>query len=57
MVQYFPDLDYLLAVLTAAVKTVKQGSVFLGDIRNLRLLEAFHASVGAIKCATHDDRR
>jgi amino acid adenylation domain-containing protein len=45
VVQYFPDLDYLLAVLTAAVKTVKQGSVFLGDIRNLRLLEAFHASV------------
>jgi amino acid adenylation domain-containing protein len=45
VVQYFPGVDYLVAVLTAAVKTVKQGSVFLGDIRNLRLLEAFHASV------------
>ena len=44
VVQYFPDLDYLLAVLTAAVKTVKQGSVFLGDIRNL-IAQAFHASV------------
>jgi thioesterase domain-containing protein/SAM-dependent methyltransferase len=45
VVQYFPGLDYLLSVLTAAVKTIKQGSVFLGDIRNLRLLETFHASV------------
>ncbi len=45
VVQYFPDVDYLASVLTAAVKTVKRGSVFLGDIRNLRLLEAFHTSV------------
>ncbi|HEV7377528.1 MAG TPA: amino acid adenylation domain-containing protein, partial [Pyrinomonadaceae bacterium] len=46
VVQYFPNLDYLLRVLKEAVRVVAPGGfIFLGDIRNLQLLEAFHASV------------
>ena len=44
--QYFPDLDYFLQVLTGAVETAGPvGSVFLGDLRSLPLLESFHTSV------------
>jgi amino acid adenylation domain-containing protein len=44
--QYFPSLDYLLRVMEGALKVLKPGGcLFLGDLRNLRLLEAFHASV------------
>ncbi|HEY7424336.1 MAG TPA: amino acid adenylation domain-containing protein [Gemmataceae bacterium] len=46
VVQYFPNIDYLLRVLTSAATVVRPGGrVFLGDVRNLRLLAAFHASV------------
>ncbi|MBT1186223.1 amino acid adenylation domain-containing protein [Streptomyces sp. CJ_13] len=44
--QYFPSADYLTAVLTRAVAGMPAGGhVFVGDVRNLALLEAFHASV------------
>jgi len=44
--QYFPDLEYLVEVLAGALRRVRPGgSIFLGDIRNFRLLEAFHTSV------------
>jgi SAM-dependent methyltransferase/acyl carrier protein len=46
VVQYFPSLDYLVGVIERAARLVRDGgSVFLGDLRNLLLLEAFHASV------------
>jgi amino acid adenylation domain-containing protein len=46
VVQYFPDLDYLLRVLQGAVKSLSAGGlIFLGDLRNVRLLEALHVSV------------
>src|SRR5262249_26725685 len=46
VVQYFPDLDYFLRVLEGALNAVKPGGfVYLGDLRNYRLLAAFHASV------------
>jgi amino acid adenylation domain-containing protein/non-ribosomal peptide synthase protein (TIGR01720 family) len=46
VVQYFPGVDYLLRVLERAVKAVRAGgAVFVGDVRSLPLLEAFHASV------------
>ncbi len=46
VVQYFPDLDYFLRVLEGALKAVKPGGfIYLGDLRNYRLLEAFHTSV------------
>ncbi|MEH2072606.1 MAG: amino acid adenylation domain-containing protein [Nostoc sp.] len=44
--QYFPSIDYLLKVLEGAVNVVQPGGfIFLGDVRNFRLLEAFHTSV------------
>ncbi len=44
--QYFPDIDYLLDVLGEAVRvTCRGGTVFVGDVRSLPLLEAFHTSV------------
>ncbi|HEY4564596.1 MAG TPA: AMP-binding protein, partial [Thermoanaerobaculia bacterium] len=46
VVQYFPDVDYLVRVLEGAVAAVAPGgAVFVGDVRSLPLLEAFHASV------------
>jgi amino acid adenylation domain-containing protein len=46
VVQYFPGVDYLVAVLEGAVAAVAPGgAVFVGDVRSLPLLGAFHASV------------
>jgi amino acid adenylation domain-containing protein len=43
IVQYFPSVDYLIQVLEGAIQTVAPGSVlFLGDVRSLPLLTAFH---------------
>ncbi|HXT68215.1 MAG TPA: amino acid adenylation domain-containing protein [Vicinamibacterales bacterium] len=45
VVQYFPDIDYFLSVLREAVRVTQRGGhVFVGDVRNLRLLTAFHVS-------------
>ncbi|MBP7336120.1 non-ribosomal peptide synthetase [Niveispirillum sp.] len=44
--QYFPGLEYFLSVLEAAIACVDDGgSIFLGDLRSLPLLELQHASV------------
>ncbi|MEH2114170.1 amino acid adenylation domain-containing protein [Nostoc sp.] len=46
VIQYFPSLDYFLSVLEGAIKAVRnQGTIFIGDVRNLQLLEAFHTAV------------
>jgi amino acid adenylation domain-containing protein len=46
VIQYFPSFEYLLRVLEGAVGVVRPGgSIYLGDVRSLPLLEAFHASV------------
>ena len=46
VIQYFPDLDYFMKVLEGAVEAVRPGgAVFIGDVRSLPLLEAFHTSV------------
>jgi SAM-dependent methyltransferase len=46
IVQYFPSINYLLSVLEGAVNAVKPGgSIFVGDVRCLPLLEAFHLAV------------
>ena len=50
VVQYFPNVEYLVSVLEAAVAaTATGGSVFVGDVRNLGLLDAFHADVLAAR--------
>jgi len=47
VVQYFPSVDYLLQVLEQAIHAVAPGGfVFIGDVRSLPLLSAFHAAVG-----------
>jgi amino acid adenylation domain-containing protein len=46
VVQYFPGIDYLVRVLEGAVRAASPGgAVFVGDVRSLPLLEAFHAAV------------
>ena len=46
VVQYFPDIDYLVAVLGGAIRVVRPGgAIYLGAVRSLPLLEAFHTSV------------
>ncbi|KOV61466.1 hypothetical protein ADL01_30940 [Streptomyces sp. NRRL WC-3618] len=44
--QYFPGPDYLAEVLAAASRIVVPGGyIFVGDLRSLKLAEAFHAGV------------
>ncbi len=46
VVQYFPNIDYLVEVLEGALQaTAPGGFIFIGDVRSLPLLKAFHASV------------
>ncbi len=46
VVQYFPNIDYLVRVLERASCAVKPGGfIFLGDVRNLHLWKAFCSSV------------
>lgn len=46
VVQYFPDIEYLIHVLREAVRLVSpQGAIFVGDVRHLGLLPAFHTSI------------
>ena len=44
--QYLPSGDYLRRVVEGALRVVRpRGAVFVGGVRSLPLLEAFHASV------------
>jgi len=46
VVQYFPDVHYLVRLLERAVDVAGPGgAIFVGDVRSLPLLDAFHASV------------
>jgi amino acid adenylation domain-containing protein len=46
VVQHFPSLEYLLEILENAVAVLRPGgSIFMGDVRSLPLLKAFHTSV------------
>ncbi|HET9182778.1 MAG TPA: amino acid adenylation domain-containing protein [Candidatus Angelobacter sp.] len=46
VVQHFSDLDYLMKVLKKAAELIgPRGTIFLGGMRNLHLLEAFHSGV------------
>ena len=47
VIQYFPSIQYLDQVLEVLVDQVIQpgGAIYLGDVRNLHLLAAFHADV------------
>jgi amino acid adenylation domain-containing protein len=44
--QHFPNVDYLVSVLQAAAAALRPGGrIFVGDIRSLPLVTAFHASI------------
>jgi amino acid adenylation domain-containing protein len=46
VVQYFPDVDYLLTVLQEAIRILApNGKIFIGDVRNGTLLSMFHSAV------------
>ena len=46
VVQYFPSVEYLLTAVAEALRvTAPGGYVFIGDVRSLTLLDAYHASV------------
>jgi amino acid adenylation domain-containing protein len=46
VVQYFPSVLYLVRVLEGAVRATRPGgAIFVGDVRDLRLLKAFYLSV------------
>lgn len=55
MVQYFPDPDYLLQVLDGAMaKLAPGGTLFIGDVRDLRTLRAFHTWIQLSKMSDND---
>ncbi|HET6515642.1 MAG TPA: amino acid adenylation domain-containing protein [Thermodesulfovibrionales bacterium] len=46
VIQYFPSVEYLVTVIRGTIEVVEPGGfIFIGDVRNLALLEAFHVSV------------
>jgi amino acid adenylation domain-containing protein len=46
VIQYFPSADYLVRVLERALAALAPGgSVFIGDVRHLLLLRAFHTDI------------
>ncbi len=46
VVQYFPSMQYLVEVIEKAAGLVAPGgAIYVGDVRSLPLLEAFHADV------------
>lgn len=45
VIQYFPSINYLVSLLEWAIKAVNQGRIYLGDVRNLALLDIFHGDV------------
>ena len=52
VVQYFPDIDYLQAVLERAARGLSPcGRIFIGDVRHWGLLETFHSSVQLTRAA------
>ena len=53
VIQYFPSASYLERVLSGAARAVRPGGhIFVGDVRNRALSEAFY---GSIECARAGD--
>ncbi|MGH3912437.1 MAG: phosphopantetheine-binding protein, partial [Pseudonocardiaceae bacterium] len=54
LVQHFPSVDYLIDVLRKVVNLlIPGGAVFVGDVRNLRLLRCLRAAVELHRIGTH----
>ena len=56
VVQYLPDAGILREILRGAVRaTAPGGAIFVGDVRDLRLLDAFYTSVEVHADSSLDD--
>jgi len=54
VVQYFPDIDYLITVLQRSVRLLSEGGrIFIGDVRHLGSLATFHSAVQLTKAAAN----
>ncbi|MEX2587463.1 MAG: amino acid adenylation domain-containing protein, partial [Actinomycetota bacterium] len=54
--QYFPNIEYLTRVLTGALALLRPGgSLFVGDLRNLRLARCFHNAIHLCRSGRNDD--
>ncbi len=52
VVQYFPSVEYLVDVLEVLLDRVEPGGrIFVGDVRNLGLMDAFHHAVERFRSA------
>jgi amino acid adenylation domain-containing protein len=52
VVQYFPNIEYLLLVLERAAPLLRPGGkIFVGDVRHLGLLPLFHSAVQLSRAA------
>ena len=50
VIQYFPNIGYLTDVLAKAITlTAPGGAVFVGDVRDRRLLRCFHTAVQLVR--------
>ena len=50
VIQYFPNLDYLESVINKIILNIKNDcQIFIGDVRDYRLLKCFHYSVQSYK--------
>jgi len=53
VVQYFPSVDYLLHVLSQALRVTRTGGhIFVGDVRSLPLAHTYYTSVHLHKAAS-----
>ncbi|WP_209015743.1 non-ribosomal peptide synthetase [Roseibium sp. RKSG952] len=56
VIQYFPSAGYLHDVLNAALpRLAKGGAIYVGDVRDFRLLECFHAHVAVSRSQASTD--
>ncbi|MDD9371927.1 MAG: AMP-binding protein, partial [Acidimicrobiales bacterium] len=52
VIQYFPGVDHLLEVIRGALaRLAPGGALFVGDVRDLRTLRAFHTAVALHRAA------
>lgn len=45
VVQYFPSESYLTSIIEWASQAIIEGRIFIGDVRDLSLLNVFHADI------------
>ncbi|MFJ6567450.1 non-ribosomal peptide synthase/polyketide synthase [Streptomyces sp. NPDC091292] len=56
VIQYFPSVDHLTAVLRGALDLLAPGgALFVGDVRNLRLARTFHTEIQRARGTTGAD--